>query len=205
MVLCGDFDPDQALQLAQKFFGGFMPKKKPVFRFTPQPELASRIHKDVLGTESPWVEIAWRVDGAKSNDAMLAPIVSGILYNGAVGLIDEYIMQEQRLLEAYAFPRTYEDYGSFYCYGKPREGQTHADVERILMAEVDRLRRGEFHDWLPQAVIKNMKLSEARQFEKNEGRAGALTSAYVLGLDWGEFTKRWKKWETSSIQQQYKN
>lgn len=195
IVLCGDFNPDEALALAEQYFGGFVPKKKPVFKFKPQPLLAGRQQQDVYGAEAPWVEIGWRVDGAKSLDAMLLPAMIGVLYNGHAGLIDEHLIQSQQLLEAYAYPRIYEDYGGCFLYGKPRQGQSLEDVEKLLLREVARLRDGDFPDWLPQAVVKNLKLTEAKQFEKNEGRASAITSAFVLGLDWGEMTKRWKIWE----------
>jgi predicted Zn-dependent peptidase len=196
IILCGDFDPDEAVRLAEQHFGGFIPKEKPKFKYEPQPELQSRQKKDVYGTEAPWVEIGWRIDGAKSGDAVLAPIVAAILYNGEVGLIDEHIVQDQKLLEAYAYPRAMEDYGGFYCYGKPREGQSLEEVEQILMREIELLRKGEFHDWLPQAVVKNMKLSEFKRFEKNDSRAAVVTSAYILGIEWGDMLKRWKGYES---------
>ncbi len=195
IVMCGDFEPDEVVEMAEKSFGTFVKKQKPAFQFEPQPAITSRIHKDVYGNEAPWVEIGWRVDGALSEDALLLPVVTAVLYNGHAGLIDEHLVQNQEVLEAYAYPRVYEDYGGFYCYGKPREGQTHQDVEALLMREVTRLKNGDFSDWLTQAVVKNLKLTEAKHFEKNEGRASAITSAFVLGLDWSAMTQRWKKWE----------
>jgi predicted Zn-dependent peptidase len=200
IVLCGDFDPEEAVQLAEKNFGGFAKKKKPAFHFEPQPEIQGRIQQDVYGNEAPWVEIGWRIDGAQSADAMLLPVVAAVLHNGHAGLMDEHLVQNQQLLEAHAYPRMYEDYGGFYCYGKPRDGQSHEDVEALLMQEVARLRAGDFPDWLPEAVVKNLKLTEAKGFEKNEGRASAITGAFVLGLDWSDMTKRWKEWENITSQ-----
>jgi predicted Zn-dependent peptidase len=200
MILVGDFDPDEAVRLAEHHFGGFETKKRPEFRFEPQPALTSRQHTDVYGSEAPWVEIGWRLGAARTEDVMLAPVVSAILYNGEVGLMDEHIAQTQELLEIHAYQRAMEDYGGFYCYGKPREGQTLEEVERIMLREVAKLATGDFPDWMIEAVIKNMRLQEFQRFEKNESRAAALTGAFVLGVEWEMVLKRWKKWESLTKQ-----
>lgn len=194
IVLAGDFDPAQVVALAERYFGHFESKPLPKFKFKPQPELSSRTHKTVWGQESPWVEIGWRLPGAKSEEAAIfLPLIAGILHNYQAGLFDLNIVQKQRLLEAYAYPRVYEDYASLLLLAKPREGQKLEDVEQILMQEINKLRDGDFEEWLVEAVIKDMKLSEIRAFEKNQGRANTITGAFVLGIEWPEIVKRWKK------------
>ncbi len=195
IVLCGDFDPHQAVVLAERYFGSFAAKSLPPFNPPPQPELTSRVQRDVYGQEPPWVELGWRFPGARSEEALLLPVIAGILHNYQAGLFDLNLIQAQRLLEAGAFPRVYEEYSSLILYGKPREGQTPADVERLLWEQLERLRQGHFEDWLPQAVVKDLKLSEIRQFEKNTGRASALTTAFVLGIPWAEMVNRWQRLE----------
>jgi predicted Zn-dependent peptidase len=195
IVLCGDFDPQEAVALAEQHWGHFEKKVTPKFTFEPQRPLTARTHRDVQGNEAPWVEMGWRLEGAKSAEAMLLPLVANVLQNGQAGLFDLNLMQKQQLLEAYAYPREYEDYSNFLLYAKPREGQSHADVERLLMAEIEKLQRGEFEDWLPQAAVNDLKLSEVKYFEKNEGRAAALTSAFVLGVSWSDMVQRWQKLE----------
>jgi len=194
IVMAGDFDPANAVLLAERYFGGFKRKEKPKFKFKPQPELTARTLRAVWGQESPWVEMGWRLPGAKSEEAsLLLPLVAGILHNYQAGLFDLNIVQKQQLLEAYAYPRVYEDFSSLLLMAKPREGQSLEAVEKILLDEIAKLRRGEFEDWLLEAVLKDMKLSEIRSFEKNPGRANAITSAYVLGIEWTDVVRRWKK------------
>lgn len=194
IVMSGDFDPAAALRLAEQYFGGFERKEVPKFKFKTQPPLANRTLREVWGQESPWVEMGWRLEGAKSQESsILLPLVAGILHNYQAGLFDLNIVQQQQLLEAYAYPRVYEDFSSLLLMAKPREGQSLEDVEKILLREMDKLRKGDFEDWLLEAVIKDMKLSEIRSFEKNQGRANALTGAFVLGVEWPEVVRRWKK------------
>jgi len=194
IVMAGDFDPAAAVALAERYFGAFKQKELPKFKFKPQPELALRSHKEVWGQESPWVEMGWRLPGAKSEAASLyLPLVAGLLHNYQAGLFDLNIIQQQQLLEAYAYPRVYEDFSSLLLMAKPREGQSLEEVEAILLREVSKLKRGEFEDWLLEAVLKDMKLSEIRSFEKNQGRANAITGAYILGVEWSDVVRRWKK------------
>lgn len=194
IVMSGDFDPEQAVRLAERYFGGFQRREVPKFKFKPQPELTTRTLREVWGQESPWVEMGWRLPGAKSAESsLMLPLVAGILHNYQAGLFDLNIIQQQQLLEAYAYPRVYEDFSSLLLMAKPREGQSLEEVEKILLREMDKLRRGEFEDWLLEAVLKDMKLTEIRAFEKNQGRANAITGAYILGVEWTEIVRRWKK------------
>lgn len=195
VVLSGDFDPAEVVRLAERYFGVWKSKPVPKFKFKPQPELTSRVQKDVWGNESPWIEIGWRFPGAASDEAALLPLVAGILHNYQAGLFDLNLIQQQRLLEAYAYPRVYEDFSSMLLQAKPREGQTLEEVEKLLMEPLELLRQGAFEDWLPEAVLKDLKLSEIKTFEKNQGRAGSLTNTFVLGMEWSTVVRRWKKLE----------
>lgn len=195
IVLCGDFDPEQVVMLTERHFGHFRSKPLPPFQFEPQPELPARVQRDVYGQEASWLEMGWRFDGGKSEEAIMLPLISGILHNYQAGLFDLHLLQEQKVLEAYAYPRVYEDYSSLVVYGKPREGQSLEAVESLLWQEIERLRQGNFEDWLPSAVVKDLKLSEIKEFEKNQGRASALTTAFILGIEWSEMMARWDKLE----------
>lgn len=193
LVLCGDFDPEEAVALAERHFGHFRPKPLPPFNVEPQPELKSRVQRDVYGQEANWIEMGWRFPGATSDEALLLPLLAGILHNYQAGLFDLNLLQGQQVLEAHAFPRIYEDYSSLIVYGKPREGQSLEDVEKLLWEQIENLRQGHFEDWLPGAVVRDLKLAETKSFEKNQGRAGAITGAFVHGIEWADMVHRWKK------------
>lgn len=195
IVLCGDFDPEQAIALAESHFGHFRPKTIPPFRPEPQPEMQSRVQRDIYGQEANWIEMGWRFPGAGSEEAVLLPLIAGILHNYQAGLFDLHLLQGQQVLEAYAYPRVYEDYCSLVVFGKPREGQSLEAVEKLLNQQIENLRQGNFEDWLPGAVVKDLKLSETKEFEKNQGRANALTTAFVLGIEWADVVRRWEKLE----------
>lgn len=193
IVLCGDFDPAQAVQLAERHFGHFQSKPLPAFRFEPQPALTQRVRRDVYGTESGWIDMGWLFPGASSEEARMLSLIAGILHNNQAGLFDLNLIQGQKVLEAYAYPRVYEDYSSLLLQAKPREGQSLEDLEKCLLEEMDKLRRGDFEDWLPGAVVKDLKLWEYREFDTNRGRAGSISEAYILGTPWADSVHRLEK------------
>ena len=190
IVLAGDFNPDEVVALAEKHFGNYPSKQVPKFTFQPQPELQEVVRKDVFGQEAEYVQIAWRFDGANSADPNMLSLIRGLLYNRQAGLIDLNLLQKQKLLEARASAGTYEDFSTFTLYGKPREGQTLEDVEKLLLAELENVKNGKFEDWLTEAVIKDYKLGEIRSNESNGARASFMTDAFILGLPWKKYVQR---------------
>lgn len=113
--------------------------------------------------------MGWRFPGAASDEALMLPLIAGILHNYQAGLFDKNLIQKQLLLEAYAYPRPYEDFSSLLLQAKPREGQTLEEVEKLLVEQIENLQKGNFEDWLPEAVMKDLKLSEIKSYEKNQG------------------------------------
>jgi predicted Zn-dependent peptidase len=192
IILAGDFDPDQVVAWAERYFGGYQSQDVPEFTFDPQPELSQVVRKDVFGQEAEYLEMAWRFDGATSEDVPYIYLISGILYNGQAGLIDLNLLQQQKLLEARASMYAYEDYSVFNFYGKPREGQELQDVEELLLGQLEKIRTGDFDPWMLEAVINDYKLSEIRRNESNRARASVMTNAFIVGLDWENYVNRFE-------------
>ncbi|MBK7409467.1 MAG: insulinase family protein [Saprospirales bacterium] len=193
LVLAGDFDPEQAVLLAEKHFGRNASKPVPPFHYDPQPEITEPIYKEVFGQEAAFVEISWRFDGANTDDALMLSLLRSILFNRRAGIMDLQLMQKQQLLEASASSTTYEDYSIFRLYGKPREGQTLKEVEQLLLDQVEALKNGNFEDWLIEAVIKDFKLSEMRRNESNPGRVSVMTNSFILGVPWEKYVTQFEE------------
>ena len=189
MAIClsGDFDMDKAIKLIDEKFGSYLPKQVPVFNPPVEKPIESPIIETVYGPEPEELLIAYRFPGAVSHDADMLAMISKILYNRTAGLIDIDLNQSQKVLEASAFVDDMKDYSAFLLYGKPREGQTLEQVKDLLLAEVEKLKRGDFPDWLPGAIINNIKLTETKSLESNRRRAHSFVNAFVLGEPWEEY------------------
>lgn len=184
VILAGDFDPDEAVALAEKHFGGYQPQPLPPFRYTEQPILTAPVRKEVSGQEAAYVSMAWRLGGSQTDDPILAALVRDILYNEQAGLIDINLNAPQLVLEASAWTWFYEDYSVLGFHAQPRAGQSLREAENRLLQQVELLRNGDFPDWLTEGVIRDLRLTDMELYEHNKHRVHALAQAFILGVPW---------------------
>ena len=189
MAICmaGDFDPDEAIKIVDKYFGSLIPNKnlpkveeyKPT-RFTEIKEA------EVYGLESETVAIAWPVEGARSEGALIGDILSAVLSNGSCGVIDTDLLQSQKVLDAGGYVEYLADAGIAMLVGKPKQGQTLEEVRDLLLAEVAKVRNGEFDEELLKSIIANYRKGEMSQLENNFALAYRMESAFINGLEWAD-------------------
>lgn len=187
MAICmsGDFNPDEVIATIRQYFGGMQPNSNlPKLNFQPEPAIEQPIVKEVLGLEAANVALAWRFPGASSPDAELLELVGQILYNGKAGLIDLDINQQQKLLSAYAYPNMMSDYSMFMMNARPKQGQTLEEAKDILLAEVEKLKKGEFDESLIEATVNNYKRYQQSLMESNRSRADLFVDVFINGIEW---------------------
>ncbi len=184
IILAGDFDPDEAVALAEKHFGHYQPQPLPPFQYTEQQMLTTPVRKEVSGQEAAYVSMAWRLGGSQTDDPILAALVRDILFNEQAGLIDINLNAPQLVLEAGAWTWFYEDYSVLGLHAQPRAGQSLPEVEKLLLQQVELLRKGEFPDWLTEGVIRDLRLTVMELYEHNKHRVHALAQAFILGVPW---------------------
>ena len=190
MAICvsGDFDPKEMVAAIEKYFGDWEPNPSvPEFTFEPEPEITSPVVKDVYGLESEKVMIGWPLPGASDlKTTAVSDIASSILSNGQAGLIDLDVNQQQKTLGAGGGVQTQPDYSTFIAMGAPKEGQSLEEVRDILLAEVARLRSGDFDETLIEAAINNARLGKMQALENNSSRAQMYVDAFIGGIAWAD-------------------
>lgn len=198
IVLCGDFEPPQAVALAEQYFGSYQPAALPPFLPAETVPLTSPKQVEVYGQQPAFVDLAWRLGGGRTDDAMMVQLLKQMLYNQQAGLLDLNLNQRQRVLYAQAWAWTYQDYSVLGLYAKPREGQSLEAAGQLLLGEVQRLRDGAFDEWLIEAAIKDLKHTAVKASEENRSRADVITKAFVLGMGWERMAGRFQWWEQVS-------
>ena len=186
IVLSGDIDPDKTVDLIKKYFGNYKSKEVPKFTFEPEDEITAPDEVTVKGSDAAWVNIGYRLPGIKNEDTYLVNLFSGLLNNGQAGLIDLDLIKAQKVLNAYAGADINKDYTTFELGGNPREGQSLKEVKDLLIAEVEKIKKGDFEEWMLPAVIKNFKLDDQKSNVYNSVRASKMTNAFIMGQDWKE-------------------
>ena len=195
IVLSGDFEPEAAARLAEQYFGAYPAATAPPFRYQEQPPVEGPIRREVFGQQAAYVDIGWRFDGARTDHPLMLSIIKELLYNYQAGLLDLNLNQQQRVLSSHAWLWPYEDYSVFGLYGKPRDGQSLEEVEKLLLNEVERLKQGDFEDWLLEAVINDLRLTDIKGSESNRSRVGMMAQAFILGIDWERMVRRFDFWK----------
>jgi zinc protease len=166
IVMSGDFNPDEVYNLIKKYFGDYVAKPVPTFKVNEQPIISNKIAHEVFGKEKAVCEMGYRFKGVGTRENLLANTCALLLNNGKAGLIDLNVIQKQTMLEAGATVWNMKDFSVFNIFGTPREGQSVEEVEKILQNEIEKLKSGEFEEWLIQACAKDGKLSQMSAFEK---------------------------------------
>ncbi|MDR2083612.1 MAG: insulinase family protein [Bacteroidales bacterium] len=185
ICLAGDFNPDEMIEIIDKYFGDMQPNNNlPKLNFEPEKPIEKPVIKEVYGLDAEVIQIAWRTDGAKSNDAIIVELIGALLSNGKAGLIDVNLKQTQKVLSAWASGYCMTDYGMISLTARPKGGQTLEEVRDLLLAEVEKLRNGEFDENLISSIISNWKLSTQRQYDTNRGRANAFVTSFINDIEW---------------------
>lgn len=189
MAIClsGDFDPDQMITVINTYFGGLKPNLNlPQRPATNESPIKDPVVKEVIGLDAENVTLGWRFPGANSPEQDLLDLTSLILYNGQAGLIDLDLNQEQKVLSSMAGSFGMSDYNAYILNATPKQGQTLDEVKDLLLAEVGKLKSGDFDEGLLEASINNYKLMRMSQMDSNDGRADMFVSSFINGTDWKE-------------------
>lgn len=184
ITMSGDFEMSETIRLIDQYFGDWKSKEVPEWTFEKEEPITAPIEVEVFGSEAEQVAIAYRFEGAGSYDALMLNLMDNILQNGQAGLMDLNLIQKQKILEGGAFQYAMNDYSIHQVRGKAREGQSLEEVKNMLLEQIELIKKGEFPDWLIEAVIKDFKLSQLKGLESNWPRVSAMVSAFIEDQPW---------------------
>ena len=189
MAICmaGDFDPEEAIKIIDKYFGSLVPNNNlPEVEEYQLTRLTKVKEAEVYGLESESVAIAWPIEGARSECALIGEILSSVLSNGSCGLLDTNLLQSQKVLDAGGYVECLADAGIAMVAGEPKQGQTLEEVRDLLLAEVEKVRNGEFDEALLNSIIANYRKGEMSQLENNFALAYRMEAAFINGQEWSD-------------------
>ena len=185
VVLSGDLNPDKAIRIVDKYFGALKPNpdlKK--VEFEPEEPVTEPVIREVTGNESPVTILAWRFPGANSDETITLEALSGILQNGRAGLIDLDVNQQQLTLGMYSGVESLADYSIFLVEAEPKPGQTLDEVREIALAEIEKIKAGDFDESLLESVVNNLKRDFMRATENTGNMARMAVNSFVNDVPW---------------------
>jgi predicted Zn-dependent peptidase len=202
MAIClsGDFDPDATIKLIDEKMGSWKTKPLTPYQPTIEKPITQFITKEIVGPQAENLALAYRFNGANSLDADMVYLVNQLLANGKAGLIDLDLNQQQKVLNAGSELWDCKDYTIHILSGKAKSGQTLEQVKDLLLLEIEKIKTGDFPDWLLPAILNNIKLKEIKQYESNSARASAFVDAFTNNINWSDYIS--KKERLSKITKQ---
>ena len=187
ICMAGDFNPDEVIAIIDKYFGQWQPGedvKQP--EFEPLKPITAPHDTSVYGLEAENLMMGWRFDRGNSLQCDTLDIIGEMLSNGTAGLIDLDINQQMRMLYAWGGSMSNRDYTTFCIGGTPNVGQTLEEAKDLLLAEIEKLKAGDFSDDLLPSIINNAKLNLYTMLERNSSRANMFVSTYINEVPWNQ-------------------
>ncbi|MDR2283964.1 MAG: insulinase family protein [Sphingobacterium sp.] len=184
VIMSGDFDPSVMIKKVDAAFSYMKTKTVPAYTFTPEKPITKPVITEVKGPNAEFLFLGFRFPGAATKDAQMLNLLGSILTNGSAGLIDLDLVKSQKLLGAGAFPYILKDYSMLILQGNPSQGQSLDQVRELLLAELDKLRKGDFSEDLITSIVNNERKAQIARNDSYQSRAEELMSAFTSELDW---------------------
>ena len=185
ICMAGDLNPDETIAIIDRYFGSWKPGqdvRQPEFPAL-KPITAPR-DTTVYGLEAETLWMGWRFDRGNSLQCDTLDIIGDMLSNGTAGLIDLDINNQMKMLGAFGGMEKLRDYSCFILGGTPKEGQSLEEVRSLLLAEIEKLKSGNFSDDLLPSIINNAKLNYFTRLESNQARANLFVDTYINEIPW---------------------
>lgn len=186
VIMSGDFDPASTIAKIDAAFAFMQPKALPEYTFEPETPILEPIVREVKGPASEFLYLAFRFPGAATKEAQQLKLLATMLSNGSAGLIDLNLVKPQKLLSAGSFAYTLKDYSVLVLQGLPTQGQSLEQVSALLLAELEKLRKGDFSEDLVLSITNNEKRNEIQRNEEYTSRAYRLLDNFVDDMDWAK-------------------
>ena len=185
LIIVGDFDAEATKPMIAETFGRLQQKDLPERPTYPKTSFAGNPkHKFKVGY---YPMVVWAYDGVKMSDEDLLPLqfVVSLLNNSTnTGLLDKLDIAGI-VSSAVASVDARRDQGRILIQAIPyydanqRAYESNAATEKIVNAEINRLKVGDIPDWLIQIVKAEYAQNYKLAFESSDTKMNALVSSFI--------------------------
>ncbi|GBD06556.1 putative zinc protease [bacterium HR21] len=184
LAVVGDVEPEQVRQLVQTYFGQYPPGPElPPLRFELAP-LVGEQRDTVFDPKAPQpaVFIGWRGPKAGDTDAYAMEMLLDILARGESSRLYRRLVDETQVaVQASAFLFDLQYAGAILSIGVAAPGKSIEEVERELLAVIERVKR----EGVTEAEFQ--KARNIREARFVMGKKAALEKALSLASYWATF------------------
>lgn len=149
LSIAGDINPEQARELANKYFGDIPRGTKPIYRPNiVEPKQTAEVRDTVFDNiQLPAVVQAYHIPAMGTPDYYALNMLTTLLSDGESSRLTKAIVdKQQKALFVGSFPIPLEDPGLFMIFGIVNMGIEPADLESSIDAEIKRAQTEELSD-----------------------------------------------------------
>lgn len=168
LILVGDFDPDKAAAMAEKYFGRIpRAKNNPPDLVTTEMKQVAEKRMNAEVAANPQVDIMWHTVPFAHKDSYALQILAQLLSTHTGRLYKGLVLGSSVATEVSANQNSQKWAGWFDISGEAADGHTPEEVEKGIYAELDKLK----HNLVPaeelQKVKNNFAADQYRQLNSN--------------------------------------
>lgn len=210
LILSGDFDAATVKPLVAKYFGAWERQADPIHNSWEEQPFNGRELVEAKLTPVKMGILGYRTVPAGHDDLAVLKVIATLCNNETQsGLLDK-LSADGKVMAAQAIPMSLNDHGAFALFMVPKIiGQKTAEAEKLVLEQLDRIKKGDYPDWLLESARQTLANSFIKETESNEGRALVIASAYSehtdldKALQMGERIKRISRHDVSHVAKKY--
>lgn len=190
LILCGDFNTGEVIPMIENKFGklrqGEIPKQIEYkeLPFNGREFIEAKLSPIKMGL------LGFRTPSNGDPEEIAMKVCNTILYNqNETGLLNKLYI-ESKLLGTAVISIPYNDYGATVFLLVPKVvGQSLNEAESLVLAEIEKIRKGEFDDWMLEAAKSQLYKDYLLQIEDLQGRAVLIAQTFGENRDIKEILK----------------
>ncbi len=195
LVLVGNFETAQAIDLAERYFAR-IPKsdKKAPDVVTLEVKQVAEKRMNAEAETNPQVDILWHTVAFQHKDSYPLNILAQILSTRTGRLYKGLVLTNEIATEVWAWQSSQKWAGMFNIGGEAKDGRTPAEVEAAIYAELDKLANEPVPAEELQKVKNNFAAAEYRKLTSNFAILMQLMHYAGMG-DWREINDGGAKYQ----------
>ena len=185
VTIVGDVDPAQALKLVDKYYGKISRAPQPipvVYTEEPPQSGARRVTLERPGQLGN-VLIAYKVPAARDADLPALEVLGSILSDGKSSRLYPVLVDKSLALGSEAGAYRLRDPGMFIATATLAPGATHDEVEKIMLAEIEKLKSAGVTAAEVERIVLQYQAAEAYGRDGTANVASSLNEWIAVG-DW---------------------
>ena len=198
IAIVGDIDSKRTIELVGRYFAPLQPGGRPAPVTTNGPRQSGEKRIELLADSEPTLLIGFHKPAINDPDDYVFDLLNMLLGQGRTSrLYKELVLKRQIASDISVFDAPGSRYPNLLVLNaNPRAPHTVAEVEKAILAELERLKREPVSSRELQRLINKIEFDEAKRMSSNSGLARNLTEFEATAGSWRYMTEYRRKIST---------